>query len=135
MKCLVKSSVYKHCSSSTCRIDVRVVIIKYCAEYIGPVLSLHNHWRTATIDTFFHIPDNNTTIITTFNYQREPNKTLSLYYKQGVSTHLSSVSDDFIDSHVKQENCHDIVFIVAFIGLCLFKIKVFETNSFITIRA
>ena len=53
---------------------MRVVIIKYCAEYIGPVLSLHNHWRTATIDTFFHIPDNNTTIITTLNYQREQNE-------------------------------------------------------------
>ena len=42
-----------------------VVIVKYSTEYIRPVFSFHYYWCLSSIDTFFHIPDNNTTIITT----------------------------------------------------------------------
>ena len=42
-----------------------VVIVKNSAEYIRPVLSFHKYWFSSSIDTFFHIPHNNTTIITT----------------------------------------------------------------------
>ena len=42
-----------------------VVIVKNSTEYIIPVLSFHSYWFLSSIDTFFHIPHNNTTIITT----------------------------------------------------------------------